>query len=318
MTAKRKPTVFRENEGIWVHWFGHPLRYLATTEETEGKYCLSVGSVDFGHGASPHSHSFDEGFYVLAGEVEFTAGNRTVLLREGEYINIKAGTVHYPRGASREPAKMLVIAAPCGFDQFQLAVGERLSDSKSVPSKSEADMHAAVDRLAPQYGVNMHPTADAINSSPNIHVTRSKDGEVIDVVGDRYRFLSQGIHTDNAYAIWHATITPGGGPPPHIHRREEEGFFVLKGELTFEADGQSFVGTAGTFVNLPIDSRHRFHNHTSQPTEVLILVAPAGIENMFRYTGTAIHDLNTPVTKPSMEEKHRLMEAAGQYGIEIG
>ncbi len=46
-------------------------------------------------------------------------------------------------------------------------------------------MHAAVDRLASQYGINMHPTADAISSSPNIHVTRSDDGEVIDVVGDR-------------------------------------------------------------------------------------------------------------------------------------
>ncbi len=46
MTVKRQLSVFIENEGIWVHWFGHPLRYSATTEETEGKYGLSVGSVD--------------------------------------------------------------------------------------------------------------------------------------------------------------------------------------------------------------------------------------------------------------------------------
>src|SRR5690349_1403525 len=49
-------------------------------------------------------------------------------------------------------------------------------------------------------------------------------GDLIDVVGDRYRFLATRESTAGTYAIWEATVPPGGGPPPHLHTREEEGF----------------------------------------------------------------------------------------------
>ncbi len=47
------------------------------------------------------------------------------------------------------------------------------------------------------------------------------------------------------YALWEAIVPPGGGPPPHTHSREEEGFYVLEGEITFYVEGQPFVATAG-------------------------------------------------------------------------
>ncbi len=313
----RKPTVFSGNDGIWVQWFGHPLRYLATTMETEGKYCLSIGSVALGQGASPHSHTFDEGFYILSGAVEFTAGNQKLLLRAGDFINITAGTVHYPRGASEVAAQMLVIAAPCGFDQFQLRVGERLAGPQSKGSKSESEMHLIANQCASDYGIDMFPTQEASEAVPSIHVTRAGEGDIIDVVGDRYRFLAQSKQTDGAYAIWHATIGPGGGPPPHTHRREEEGFLVLRGQLCFEADGESFVGHPGTFVNLPIGSRHRFHNASTEFAEVLIVVAPGGLEEMFRRTGSIVHDQSSPISAPSIQEIQRLKSIANEYGVEL-
>lgn len=313
----RNPTVFAMNEGIWVQWFAHPIRYLATTSETDGKYCLSIGSVERGQGASPHSHTFDEGFYVLSGAVEFTAGNQKVLLHPGDFINITGGTVHYPRGASDDTAKMLVIAAPCGFDRFQMQVGQRLTGPFERGTKSETEMHATANSCASLYGIDMFPCKEASNADPQIHITRQGEGEVIDVVGDRYRFLTDGKRTGGAYSIWHATVTPGGGPPPHTHRREEEGFFVLKGELRFEADGETVIGSPGTFVNLPIGSRHRFQNVSNETAEVLIVVAPAGLEEMFRNTGTFVQDTNSPIAAPSELEIQRLISAADKYGIEI-
>jgi hypothetical protein len=77
-------------------------------------------------------------------------------------------------------------------------------------------------------------------------------------------------------------VHPGGGPPPHIHRREEEAFFVLRGELSLWAEGERLPAAhAGDWVALPRDGEHAFKNETAEPVEMLIMVAPAGLEQMF-------------------------------------
>jgi mannose-6-phosphate isomerase-like protein (cupin superfamily) len=220
----RSPTFYTKHEGIWVQWFGHPLRYLATASDTDGRYCLSVGVVDKDRGAAPHSHDFDEGFYILDGKVEFTAGNRTVLLEQGDFINVKAGTVHYPRGAHNGPSTMLVVAAPCGFDEFQIRVGGRIDGPGAPAPKTEEEMHRLVSEIAGEYGINMNPSDAAGRATPDIHITRKDEGRAVDVAGDRYRFLAETGDTGGAYSLFHATVGPGSGPPPHIHRREEEFF----------------------------------------------------------------------------------------------
>ena len=64
------------------------------------------------------------------------------------------------------------------------------------------------------------------------------EGRTIGVVGDVCRFLAVGESTNGAYALWEAIVPPGGGPPPHIHSREEEGFYVLEGEITIHVDNE--------------------------------------------------------------------------------
>ena len=71
-------------------------------------------------------------------------------------------------------------------------------------------------------------------SDPSTPVVRKPaQGRTIAVVGDVYRFLATGEDTNGKYALWEAIVPPGGGPPPHVHSREEEGFYVLEGEITF-------------------------------------------------------------------------------------
>lgn len=52
------------------------------------------------------------------------------------------------------------------------------------------------------------------------------EGRTVAVVGDVYRFLATGEDTNGTYAQWEAVVPPGGGPPPHVHSREEEGFYA--------------------------------------------------------------------------------------------
>src|ERR1700732_2874171 len=94
---------------------------------------------------------------------------------------------------------------------------------------------------------------------------RPGEGRAVAVVGDVYRFLAVGEETNGKYAMWEAVVPPGGGPPPHVHSREEEGFYILEGEITFTVNGERIVAKSGIFANMPVGTPHSFKNESSQP-----------------------------------------------------
>ena len=69
--------------------------------------------------------------------------------------------------------------------------------------------------------------------------------------GDEYRYLATGANTDGTYFLMEALVPPGAGPPPHTETREEEGFYILEGSLTFWPDGEETRVGPGTFINVP-------------------------------------------------------------------
>ena len=148
-------------------------------------------------------------------------------------------------------------------------------------------------------------------------VRNSKEGRTIAVVGDVYRFLATGDDTHGTYATWEAIVPPGGGPPPHVHSREEEGFYILEGEITVQAGDQRIVATAGMFVNIPIRLPHSFKNESDKSAKMLITVAPAGLENMFFEFGVPLSEGSTTALPPTQEEIDKLLKISPKYGIEI-
>ena len=148
-------------------------------------------------------------------------------------------------------------------------------------------------------------------------IRAQNEGRTIAVVGDVYRFLATGEETQGKYAMFEAIVGPGGGPPPHIHSREEEGFYVLEGEVTFTIHGERVVATAGMFANIPIGTPHSFKNESDRPAKMLILVAPAGLDRMFLEVGVPLADGATTALPPMKAEIDRLLAAAPKYGIQI-
>ena len=142
-------------------------------------------------------------------------------------------------------------------------------------------------------------------------------GRTIAVVGDVYRFLATGEETNGKYAMWEAIVPPGGGPPPHVHSREEEGFYVLEGEITLTVGDQRILATAGMFANMPVGTPHSFKNESSKPAKMLISVAPAGLEQMFFEFGVPLAEGATMALPLTKEEIEKLMAVAPKYGIEI-
>jgi quercetin dioxygenase-like cupin family protein len=143
------------------------------------------------------------------------------------------------------------------------------------------------------------------------------EGRTIAVVGDVYRFLATGDDTNGKYALFEAFVGPGGGPPPHVHSREEEGFYVLEGEITFTINSERVVATAGMFANMPVGTPHSFKNESNKPARMLISVAPAGLEKMFFEVGVPLAEGATTALPPTKDEIEKLLATAPSYGIEI-
>ena len=142
-------------------------------------------------------------------------------------------------------------------------------------------------------------------------------GRTIAVVGDVYRFLATGEDTNCRYALIEALVGPGGGPPPHVHSREEEGFYILEGEITFTINGERVVATAGMFANMPVGTPHSFKNESNKPAKMLVSVAPAGLEKMFMEIGVPLAEGATTALPPAREDIEKLLAIAPKYGIEI-
>lgn len=95
-------------------------------------------------------------------------------------------------------------------------------------------------------------------------------------------FISTTGDTNGQYFSSEATVPPGDpGPPPHLHRNEDEGFYVLRGEVTFNVDGTEIRLHAGEFLNVERGERHTWCNDTSSEARMLVTFVPAGIEDMF-------------------------------------
>jgi quercetin dioxygenase-like cupin family protein len=154
----------------------------------------------------------------------------------------------------------------------------------------------------------------ALTHKPTL--TKPTEGRTIAVFGDVYRFLAVGEDTNGKYALWEAVVPPGGGPAPHVHSWEEEGFYVLEGEITFQIGGEQLVAGVGTFANMPVGTPHSFKNESHRPAKMLISVAPAGLERRFFEVGQPVAE-GAAAPPPAKDEIEKLLAVAPRYGIEI-
>ena len=72
---------------------GIKVTVLASNTATQA-YEVTRQQGDTGIGPPPHSHDWDESFFVIAGKVEFTCSGKTTVCSPGTLVHVPAGTVH--------------------------------------------------------------------------------------------------------------------------------------------------------------------------------------------------------------------------------
>lgn len=127
--------------------------------------------------------------------------------------------------------------------------------------------------------------------------------------------LTETPDTNGAFSLFEAIVVPGTEPPPHVHSREDELFYVLEGEFDVYVGEEVFNGKTGDCIFLP-----RFKPHTfiirSHRLRLLILFAPAGVEEAFRGMSSPAQNLEPPAealtySKSDLEQTARRFNASG-------
>jgi quercetin dioxygenase-like cupin family protein len=85
----------------------------------------------------------------------------------------------------------------------------------------------------------------------------------------------------------------GTEPPPHVHAREDEFFYVFSGEMRVYVDGEVFAVTAGECMFLP---RRRPHAWliTSEEAHVILLILPGGYHEAFSKMSAPAERMEVP------------------------
>jgi quercetin dioxygenase-like cupin family protein len=141
------------------------------------------------------------------------------------------------------------------------------------------------------------------------------EGERIWIVGDTMTFKATGESTGGGLLLFENLTAPGGGPPPHVHTREDEFFYVLDGAFEIRIGDEIHALRAGGFAFVPRGTVHNFRNTAETPSRILVGFTPSGIEGFFRESGRPATDDGPP---PPLDEDEiaRTTAAAPKYGLE--
>jgi mannose-6-phosphate isomerase-like protein (cupin superfamily) len=110
---------------------GETIRILADATQTGGPEFFEQFGPE-GSGPPPHTHPWDESFFIVEGMLDFVAGDETVLLGPGSLVHVPAGTVHAFR--YRTDGRMFSVTSSKGAADFFQDLAAKLPDgSISIP-----------------------------------------------------------------------------------------------------------------------------------------------------------------------------------------
>ena len=140
------------------------------------------------------------------------------------------------------------------------------------------------------------------------------------VIGDLLTHKVPSQKTGGAYSLFEATTQPGAGPPPHVHHREDESFYVLEGEYEFLVDGHALKAEVGSLIYVPKGALHTHENVGEGLGRMLLTQTPGGLyELFFEKAGRTVDsdDGEPPTFEDRPDVERRIAEVAAEFGIEI-
>src|SRR5262252_5031599 len=134
-------------------------------------------------------------------------------------------------------------------------------------------------------------------------------GRKMNVLGIPMVLRLHGRDTANILGAVESHDVPGGGPPLHIHHREDETFQILEGEYEWTVGDKKFVARQGATVFAPRGIAHTYRYLGQKPGRLLCVITPAGFEDFFEEIDKLPPD--------QQREIPRVIEIAQRFGLEF-
>jgi len=150
-------------------------------------------------------------------------------------------------------------------------------------------------------------------------VVRKNAGEARWWLGALAEFKATAADTGGQMTIVEVTEPAGAEAPLHVHYRDDEGFWILEGDVTFEVGDETIEASVGDYVFGPRGIPHRF-SVGANGCRMLFILVPGGIEDVIRATSESASSRTLPPhpeREPSPGEIEVLKAIVREHGYDL-
>jgi quercetin dioxygenase-like cupin family protein len=150
-------------------------------------------------------------------------------------------------------------------------------------------------------------------------VVRAGEGEARWWFGALAEFKATAADTGGQMTIVEVTEPPGSEAPLHVHHRDDEGFWILEGDVTLEVGDTTIEASAGDYAFGPRGIPHRY-TVGDRGCRMLFILVPGGIEDVIRVTSEPALSRTLPPPpeeEPTSEEIEGLKAIVKEHGYEL-
>jgi quercetin dioxygenase-like cupin family protein len=130
------------------------------------------------------------------------------------------------------------------------------------------------------------------------------EGKQVILAGQPMAFLATGDDSRHT-SMFDWTVPAGFFTGLHVHRVQEETFYVLEGECEWQVGSQKLRAGPGTFLFIPPGVPHNIGNASDQPARLLMTVSPPGHEHYFEELAQVAARGSAPDAKVIAELRNR-------------
>ncbi len=138
---------------------------------------------------------------------------------------------------------------------------------------------------------------------------RTSDIAPIQVLSDQLRLMLRSADSPSQMSAMVVEVPPGGFVPPHTHGKEEEGYFVLEGELALNIADQTRTLAAGDFGHVPPRTVHGYANPGTVPVRFLAWIVGGPIDQFFEAMSQRV--------KQMPQDAAAMAEITARFGVQM-